>query len=85
MNVDPNVESDDYKLLTLADKWVISRLNEVIIASDLNYDKYEFVEVARELYNFTWDEFASWYLEIAKVQLENDKLKENTKKYYSMS
>jgi valyl-tRNA synthetase len=80
MNVDPNVESDDYKLLTLADKWVISRLNEVIIASDLNYDKYEFVEVARELYNFTWDEFASWYLEIAKVQLENDKLKENTKK-----
>ena len=80
LNVDPNVESDDYKLLTLADKWVISRLNEVIIASDLNYDKYEFVEVARELYNFTWDEFASWYLEIAKVQLENDKLKENTKK-----
>jgi len=80
MNVDPNVESDDYKLLTIADKWVISRLNEVIIASDLNYDKYEFVEVARELYNFTWDEFASWYLEIAKVQLENDKLRENTKK-----
>jgi len=80
MNVDPNVKSDDYRLLTIADKWVISRLNEVIVASDLNYDKYEFVEVARELYNFTWDEFASWYLEIAKVQLENDKLRENTKK-----
>lgn len=80
MNVDASVNSDDYKVLTTADKWIISRLNEIIIASDLNYDKYEFVEVARELYTFIWDEFASWYLEIAKVQLENKDLKENTQK-----
>ncbi len=80
LNVDPKLNTDNYQLLTLADKWIISRLNQVITIADFNYDKYEFGEASRELYNFIWDEFASWYLEIAKVQLENETLKENTQK-----
>ncbi len=80
MNIDGIIETDNFELITLADKWILSRLHEVITLSDANYEKYEFGEASRELYNYIWDDFAAWYLEIAKVQLENDSLKENTQK-----
>lgn len=83
MNLSKKYEKEDFKLITLADKWVISRLNEVIKLSDHYYDKYEFGEVSKVLYSFIWDEFASWYVEIAKVQLEHKDLKENTEKILS--
>lgn len=67
-------------MLTDPDKYIISRLNQVITISDTHYENYQFGEVSRELYNYIWDEFASWYLEIAKVQLEDESLKENTQK-----
>jgi len=80
MNVNEKIKYDDYKLLTDPDKYIISRLNQVITISDTHYENYQFGEVSRELYNYIWDEFASWYLEIAKVQLEDESLKENTQK-----
>ena len=80
LNLNLDVDTKDYQLLTLADKWIISRLNQVITAADMFYDRYEFGEVSRELYHFIWDEFASWYLEIAKVQLEDESLNINTQK-----
>ena len=64
--------------LTLSDKWLISRLNQVIIEADMYYDKFEFGEASRALYNFIWDEFASWYVEFAKLALQNEKTKKNT-------
>lgn len=64
--------------LTLPDKWLISRLNQVIIEADMYYDKFEFGEASRALYNFIWDEFASWYVEFAKLALQNEKTKKNT-------
>ena len=78
MNIeDYSVQVDESKL-TLVDSWIISRLHEVIKEADYNYDKYEFGEASRSLYNFIWDEFASWYLEFAKVSLTHDHLRENT-------
>ncbi len=61
----------DPKKLNLASKWILNRLNKVIKEVDFNYDKYEFGEVARSLYNFVWDDFASWYVEISKVDLQS--------------
>ncbi|HHX80009.1 MAG TPA: valine--tRNA ligase [Acholeplasmataceae bacterium] len=55
------------KLLNAVDKWILKRLNDVIRLADEFYDKYEFSEVARVIYKFAWDEFASWYLEMTKV------------------
>ena len=64
----------------LADKWIISRLNDTI--KDVNYffDKFEFGETDRALYNFIWNDFCDWYIEMAKEDLNGDdaQAKKNT-------
>ena len=58
--------------LNLASKWILTRLNNTIEVFDYNMEKYEFGEAARCLYGFVWDDFASWYVEICKVDLASD-------------
>jgi valyl-tRNA synthetase len=57
----------DWKSMSSADRWILSRLNETIAAADPLLDRYDFGEAARRIYNFAWDDFASWYIEMAKV------------------
>ncbi|WP_368901242.1 class I tRNA ligase family protein, partial [Oceanobacillus oncorhynchi] len=65
--------------LTVADRWILSRLNETIDHVTRNADKYEFGEAGRYLYNFIWDEFCDWYIEMAKLALYGeDEAKKNT-------
>ncbi len=59
----------DKAALTLKDRWILHRLNETIDTVNRHYDHYEFGEVAKALYNFSWDDFASWYIECSKVTL----------------
>jgi valyl-tRNA synthetase len=79
MNIDDiNVQKDsDYNL---ADQWILSRLSEAIKEADYNYDKFEFGEVSRTLYHFIWEDFANWYVEFAKVSL-NDESQRKTTQY----
>ncbi len=82
MNLDGYTEIDLTKAnLNMASKWILNRLNKVISEVDTNFDKYEFGEVARSLYNFVWNDFASWYVEISKVDLSSNdsENKNNTK------
>ncbi|RDW19318.1 valine--tRNA ligase [Oceanobacillus arenosus] len=58
--------------LSLADKWILTRLNETIEHVTKNTDKYEFGEAGRHLYNFIWDELCDWYIEMAKLPLYGD-------------
>jgi len=60
-------EPINIKLLNTVDKWILTKLNELIKSTDHNYEKYEFGEVARAIYKFVWNDFASWYLEMTKV------------------
>lgn len=83
MNIDQNQEySDVITNTSLADQWILSKLNSVIKTVETMMDKYEFVVVGNELYSFIWDDFCSWYIELAKVTLTgNDEVaKEATKK-----
>ena len=57
---------------SLADKWILTRLNETIDQVTINTDKYEFGEAGRHLYNFIWDELCDWYIEMAKLPLYGD-------------
>ncbi|WP_183030197.1 MULTISPECIES: valine--tRNA ligase [Clostridia] len=57
---------------SLADKWILTRLNETIEHVTKNNDKYEFGEAGRHLYNFIWDELCDWYIEMAKLPLYGD-------------
>ncbi|WP_068674506.1 valine--tRNA ligase [Oceanobacillus sp. Castelsardo] len=64
---------------SLADKWILTRLNETIEHVTKNTDKYEFGEAGRHLYNFIWDELCDWYIEMAKIPLYgDDEAKKNT-------
>ena len=55
------------KLLNTIDKWVLTKLNNLIKDANYNFDKYEFGEAGKAIYNFVWNDFASWYLEMTKV------------------
>lgn len=70
LNID-DFKKEDYSLekLTLADKWILTRLNETIKDVIKNMDKYEFHNVANSLYGFIWNDFCDWYIEIAKNDL----------------
>ncbi|MFC4558960.1 valine--tRNA ligase [Virgibacillus kekensis] len=57
---------------SLADKWILTRLNETIEQVTRNTNKYEFGEAGRYLYNFIWDELCDWYIEMAKLPLYGD-------------
>lgn len=56
---------------SLADRWIITALNETIQRCRQAFDAYRFDQVAMALYAFTWDHYCDWYLEIAKVQLNS--------------
>ena len=66
-----NGEEIKLELLTTIDKWILNKLNELISSVDVNYEKYEFGEVARSIYKFIWNDFASWYLEMTKVTFQD--------------
>ncbi|GAA5514008.1 valine--tRNA ligase [Deinococcus carri] len=55
--------------LTLADRWIISRLNAVTAEASAQLDAYDIGAAIRTLYAFTWDEFCDWYIEAAKPAL----------------
>ncbi|MCT2537936.1 valine--tRNA ligase [Aquibacillus koreensis] len=66
---------------SVADKWILTRLNETIEQVNRNVDKYEFGEAGRHLYNFIWDDFCDWYIEMAKLPLygEDETAKHTTR------
>ncbi len=57
---------------SVADTWILTRLNETIKDVTRLADKYEFGEVGRVLYSFIWDDFCDWYIEMAKLPLYGD-------------
>ncbi|MGY4842570.1 valine--tRNA ligase [Weissella cibaria] len=75
MNLDDETKAElpaDLSVLTLADKWILSRLNETIASVTKNFDKFEFGEAGRSLYNFIWNDFADWYIEMTKETLNGN-------------
>ena len=59
----------DLSHLSLADAWILNKLNETIEQVTANMDKYEFALVGNQLYGFVWNDFCSWYVEMSKSSL----------------
>jgi valyl-tRNA synthetase len=55
--------------LTLADKWILSRMNRITTQVDDAVAAYNFAEASRLIYDFFWSDFADWYIELAKPRL----------------
>ena len=71
---DVGLNPNDQRTLSAPDEWILSRLNhtEALIADA--FAEYRFDNLSRALYEFIWDEYCDWYLELAKVQLQNPDL-----------
>lgn len=68
----------DREKLTLVDKWILNQLNETAKTVNQYMKEYRIGEIAHELYDFFRSEYCDWYVEIAKIQLQDADLKRNT-------
>lgn len=66
---------------SVADRWILARLNETVAKVTDLFDRFEFGEAGRQLYNFIWDDFCDWYIEMSKETLygENEAAKQTNK------
>ncbi len=58
--------------LTAADRWILSRYNTVVREVTDNLDHFELGVAVAKLYDFLWDEFCDWYIEFAKILMQDD-------------
>ena len=58
--------------LSLADRWILSRYARLTLEVERLMESYSFGEAGRQIHDFLWGEFADWYVEIAKVQIDYD-------------
>jgi valyl-tRNA synthetase len=70
----------DYSKLTIADKWILDKLNNTAKEVNSNIENYRIGETAHVLYDFFWNSYCDWYVEIAKVQLQDESIKLNTQR-----
>ncbi len=73
-------EPVDKDKLTIADKWILSRLNDTARTVNQYMKEYRIGEIAHTLYDFFRSEYCDWYVEIAKIQLQDSELKLNTQR-----
>ena len=62
---------EGYLEFSKADRWIVSIFNNKIKNIENNFKDYRFDLLSLEIYQFVWDEYCDWYLEIAKAQLQN--------------
>ena len=71
-----NIEGKDIdcalpKKLYTSDKWILNRFNNVTAAVTENLEKFELGMAVSKLYDFIWDDFCDWYIELAKIRMNS--------------
>lgn len=70
MNLDEDSDNKfDIDKLEEEDKWILSRLNQVVEEVTKNLDRYEIGMAAQRIYDFTWEDYCDWYIEMVKSRL----------------
>jgi valyl-tRNA synthetase len=75
MNIPKNWDEEvnlDEQDLNLPEQWILTRLSKTIDDYNRQLDRFYFNEAAKVLYDFTWNDFCDWYVEIAKTQFYGD-------------
>ena len=70
----------DFANLTIADKWILDKLNKTAKEVNENIKEFRIGEIAHILYDFFWNSYCDWYVEIAKIQLQDSSIKLNTQR-----
>ena len=68
----PGTSGLDRAELTDADRWILDRADQLVSQVDGLMEDFQFAKSTEALYHFTWDEFCDWYVELSKVQLQED-------------
>lgn len=71
MNIEDDIEDVDISSLGLSDKWILSKANSLIKEVTENIDKYELGIALSKIYDFLWEQFCDWYIEMVKPRLWN--------------
>ena len=66
LSLDPEADMSD---LQLPDRWVLSRLNRLVVQVTRLFESYQYGEAGRQIYEFLWGEYCDWYIEATKVRL----------------
>src|SRR4030065_1380920 len=74
MNLDEEPASIVGGELTLADRWIRSRLARITAELEAALDQYKFYEAAEKIYHFVWHEFCDWHIEMTKPSLQAGKM-----------
>ena len=64
-------ETIDQDSLDNYDKWILSKLDTTLEKVNMHYSNYQFNEAIKVIYDFTWNEFCNWYIEIAKIKFNS--------------
>jgi valyl-tRNA synthetase len=65
-------ETIDEKLLTVADKWILSKVNTLVTEATENMDGFDLGIAVQKIYDFIWEEFCDWYIEMVKPRLYSE-------------
>ena len=68
--------------LSIEDKWILNKLNKLVVEITNNIENYDLGVAIDKIYNFMWNEFCDWYIEIAKISLYNGTEEEKIKTSY---
>ena len=72
-----NIGEDDVpetlpETLTLEDRWILTKFNDLAAAVTENLEKFELGIAVQKLYDFIWDDFCDWYIELSKIRLQGE-------------
>ena len=85
MNLDnAPFEKPDDSMLTADDKWIMSRLNSVVEEVTNNMENFDLGVAALKIYDFIWTEFCDWYIELTKIRLYSDDIKQRSAAIYTL-
>jgi len=73
-NPTPSSRAKSRDLTTLADEWILTKFNTLIKEVTNDFENYDFSQAAEKLREFTWNDFADWYLEISKIEGGKEKI-----------
>jgi len=89
-----NIEGDEFKnitredvkdSLTLGDKWIISRANNLVKEATQNMDKFDLGIALQKISDFTWSEYCDWYIEIVKPRLYGEDIEAKKSALYTLT
>jgi len=69
MNLGETAEDMEGKEFSAADKWILARLNDTIREVTAHFESYDMGMAAQKIYDFAWNEFCDWYIELSKVTM----------------